>query len=219
MELLRPPPELMKQLEQSRLFRSTAGKEGQPVYLAYEEHAHLDLAGEILVKGMLQDANLKGCRLDGANLAWAIANGLCLEGASLIGSDFHKGSLVEANLKLAMGQRAVFRKADLTSAQVDGADFRQACFQGVVCISASFHGTDLRGADFTHSLLKGADFSGALVAGADFSEAAFSATTRFHPADGIDQIIARRIHIDDRHFEGDEARAALHALGVTRNLP
>jgi uncharacterized protein YjbI with pentapeptide repeats len=209
---LPPPKEMSEQLESSRRWRDTGGKEGARFYLAFEQHDRLDLAGVVMYEATLQEASLIGARLDGADLGRALANGLCLDDAQCIGARFYKAELEEASFARAIGRCATFRKADLKAARFVEADLREADFERAVCLRANFRNADLRDARMTGALLIGADFTGALLSGVDLTGAVLDATTRLAPADGTGKIIAEHVHIDGQVVRDSEVRAALAAL-------
>ena len=197
-----PSEELRKQLDESRRWLASSGREGSKVYLAYETQEGVDLAGASLVEGTLQEARMAGVRLDGADATRALANGVDLCGASLIGTDFDKAALVESDLSNAIATRVRLRKANLAGAKLDGADLRDADLSGASLLGASLRGSDLRGADLRTALLGQADLDGAKL----------DSKTQMARAAGIDEVAFQTLFVDGKVFEGEAGRAALRAL-------
>ncbi len=214
---LPPSKEISQQLANSHLWRETGGTQGARLYLAMEQHCHLDLAGATMFEATLQDTSLAGARLDGADLGRALANGLCLDDAQCIGARFDKADLVEASFVRTVAPRTSFRKADLKGARFAEADLREADFERAVCNGASFRNADLRNARMTGALLIGCNFSGTLLSGTNWTGAVLDATSRLAPADGTEQIVAEHLSIDGRVVSGSGVRTALAALA--RNTP
>ena len=92
-------------------------------------------------------ADLRGAKLDGANLREADLRGAKLDGANLREADLHGAKLDGANL----------READLRGAKLDGANLREADLRGAKLDGADLFGADLRGADLRGADLRGAD--------------------------------------------------------------
>ena len=156
-QLYPPPPEIMEQIASHRRWLDSRGDDGHCIYLAFEDHEALDLRGAMLSEGMFQETNLSGSRLDGADLARIVGNGIRLAGASMVDAIAAKAELVGADLRGVDGQRAIFRNARLREARFDGAQLRGAHFTGADGIQASFRDADLRDTDFSGALLSAAD--------------------------------------------------------------
>ena len=214
MNFLPLPEEIKERLENSRRWRETEGKQGARLYLAFEQLDHLDFENAMMFESTLQEANLAGSRLDGAELGRSLANGLCLDDSQCIATHFDKAELVEASLMRAIARLATFRKSNLTGARFDQTDLREADFERAKCNEASFRNADLRGARMTGALLMGADFTRALMSGIDLSGAVLDSTTRLAPADGTDGIVAEYLHIDGRVIRDSEVRTGLAALAA-----
>src|SRR5512141_1504040 len=104
-----PPPEVVKQLEQSRLFLETSLREGHTVYFDENDPCEgLDLAAAVLTEGMLIEANFSHSRLDDAWVDGAWGGGLRLIGASLTRTRFTKANLTRADFSGASGAWAKF---------------------------------------------------------------------------------------------------------------
>lgn len=209
-----PSPELLHQLELSRLWYATSGSEGARAYLAFEQHTSLNLSKAVLVEATLQETDFCESCLDDASLIGALANGLCLREARFHRCGFAKASLVEADLSDSDGAGAVFRRTNLTRARFDGGAFGGASFQRAVCLSASFRQADLRGADLTGALLAGADLTGARLAGANLTGAQLDRDTRLGPDGDPDQILVDNVFLDDDLIEGPAVGNVLRSLGM-----
>ena len=194
---------LTPMLNAARRWYETSGREGAPVYLAYERHPGADLSGAILAEGTMQEAELPGARLDRVNGIGALANGIDLHGASLVDADFSRADLVEADLRDVSAQGARLRKARLTRARLGNADLRHAELEGANLAGADLRGADLRGANLAGAILADADLRGARLAGAHLTRAALSGTTRLEGAGGLDETDAEWLTVDGVRMAGD----------------
>ncbi|ECD4946983.1 pentapeptide repeat-containing protein [Salmonella enterica subsp. enterica serovar Muenchen] len=88
--------------------------------------------------------------------------------ANLSGADLYGADLRDANLRGADLYGADLRGADLRGADLYGADLRDANLRG-----ADLRGADLRGADLRDANLRGADLRGADLRGADLPDLTF----------------------------------------------
>ncbi len=91
---------------------------------------------------MLEDAEMPGVILDGADLQKAWLKGSNLRGARLVLADLHEADLSEA-------------------------DLRNTLLVNTNLMNAILRGADLRGANLTQARLQGACLEGAIVDGAD----------------------------------------------------
>ena len=127
-----------------------------------------------LKKAKLHDANLFGANLQHAKLGGFISrelhkSNLSLKteesgsgiGANLSGADLQGADFTEANL-----EGADLTGANLLIANLTGANLRGAHLTDANLTHANLWGTDLKGAD-----LQGADFTGAYLRGTDLTEA------------------------------------------------
>jgi len=112
------------------------------------------------IKDTLEEANLRGAELRGANLISANLGDAELRGANLGGANLRGAELEGANLAGANLGDAELRGANLISANLGDAELRGANLRG-----ANLGGANLRGAN-----LRGAELEGANLAGADYSE-------------------------------------------------
>lgn len=104
---------------------------------------------------------VSGASCPGCNLFQADFRGLERSGLNFTGA-----RLRQANLSLAVMNRARFANADMRDVEAYGGVFSSASFAGANLTNASFVGTYLRGADFSGAVLIGVNFSGADMAGA-----------------------------------------------------
>ena len=207
-----PEEAVRHELEQSRLFYESAGKHGKRAYFSYERYCNLDLAKAILIDATLQEADFRGACLDEAFLIRALANGLQLELASLFKCNFDRAEMSEANLMSAQGRKASFRRTDLARAQLNRGDFCEASFVHARCVRASFRAANLERADFTDAILIGTNFTDAKLMGAVFNNARFGPQPVFQNAEHLNTIVADRIYVEDRLFEGP------HIFDILRTL-
>ncbi|WP_342559069.1 pentapeptide repeat-containing protein [Metasolibacillus sp. FSL K6-0083] len=148
-----------------------------PNVYAYENFRQLDLSN-----GMYNDIDLRYAFFENSHLA---NSELCR--CALIGTDFAKGNLMNANLSASMIHEANFSLCQLQGAnfqQVQGAvglESRQQWdmpgyypvqFTGADLERANFERADLRGANFIGANLYNTHFAGANLEGAIFSKAA-----------------------------------------------
>jgi Pentapeptide repeats (8 copies) len=100
---------------------------------------------------------------------------LNLSGADLRGAVLH-GNYNHTVFESADLRGADFRNANLVGAVFAHADLRQAVFDGADLEDASLSGDDLRGARFTKALVYRGHFAGACLSGARFTRARLSST-------------------------------------------
>jgi uncharacterized protein YjbI with pentapeptide repeats len=112
-------------------------------------------------KKRLQDADLRGADLGGADLRNADLGDADLGGADLRNADLGDANLIGAYLRGAYLGGADLRGADLQGADLGGAYLRNAYLRGA----------DLGGADLGNAYLVGADLGGADLGGADLGDA------------------------------------------------
>jgi uncharacterized protein YjbI with pentapeptide repeats len=218
-----PPPELVKQLEESRRHAETSLKEGQTACIAEDDdYTGLDLAGAVLNGAMLHEANLSHCRLDDAWFNGAWAAGARFEGASLLRAKFIKAQLDGSNFSGASGAWADFTKVEMHDARLDGADFEGARFFKALCSKGSFRNArldecnltraSLREADLTGASLDGANLTEAFVESANFTGAFFTGATRLQGCHDLERAVVDRLFFNKAPLEGDAAREALKSL-------
>ena len=107
----------------------------------FKGHNH-DLSQASFPELMLENAEMPGVILDGA--------------------DLHKAWLKDSNL---FGARLVL--ADLHEAELSGADLRNCLLVQTNLMNATLRGADLRGADLTQAKLQGACLAGAKLDGVE----------------------------------------------------
>jgi uncharacterized protein YjbI with pentapeptide repeats len=113
--------------------------------------------------------NWQRCYVDERNLA-----GETLAGANLREASFQRSNLDGADLTGANAYRARFLSASLKGAKLDRGQFSEADFTRADLTGASLRNVDLRRARFYHASLRGADLSGAKAADTDFLNADLS---------------------------------------------
>lgn len=128
---------------------------------AFQRAPGIDLRGVDLVDAVLQECEYPGGNLDGVDAFGALANGIVLTGASLLGARFGKAALVESDFSDARADGARFNRADLREARFDRASLRGATFADAYLKDASFVGADVTDADFDGAILAGAALSAA----------------------------------------------------------
>ncbi len=96
----------------------------------------------------LQNADLRGARLEGAQLREGNFRGARFEGADLFASDFRNADLRRAN----------FQEANLWGATLSEANLEGACF-----ISANLENADLRSANLERANFRGANLEEAII--------------------------------------------------------
>ena len=101
------------------------------------------------IKDTLEEANLRGADLGGANLRGAELEGADLGGANLRGAELEGANLRGANLGGANLEDANLGSANLRGADLISANLRGANLGGADLISANLRGADLRGADYS----------------------------------------------------------------------
>ena len=125
--------------------------------LVFLEDANLggaDLAGADLEFANLVGADLEGAGLGRANLRGAILRGANLRGAILLGAHFEGAYLERADLEGALLERGILRGADLGGADLAGATLRAAYLEFA----------ELEGANLERAILTGAHLGGADLA-------------------------------------------------------
>lgn len=217
-----PPPEVSKQLEESKRYAGSSLKEGSAAYFAFGDYEGLDLAGAVLNGGTLHEANLSHCRLDDAWFNGAWAAGARFEGTSLLRARFIKAQLEGSNFSGASGAWVDFTKADMHDARFDGADFEGARFFKARCSKGSFRNARLDECNLTRASLREADLRGAsldaanlteaFVESANFTGAFFTGATRLQGCHDLERAVADRIFFNKVPLEGDAAREALKSL-------
>lgn len=138
--------------------------------------AGLDLSGADFSGSVLSGANLAGAKLQGADFRLAILQGARLDAADLSGCQFNQATLDQASLA----------GAKLAGAALDGSNCHEANFAGADLSGASLQGAGLSkawlqqiqapqlqadGADFSHANLEGCNLSQAHLDQANFTGA------------------------------------------------
>lgn len=122
----------------------------------------------------LQELNTDGVALVGVDVSGAFLQGIHLEHAGLVRSNFNAADLrdcdfASANLSDASLRGANFRNCTLRSVNLAGADMTEA----------DLFGTDLAGADLSAATLTSADLRNANLAGVKWSNTAFKSANIF----------------------------------------
>lgn len=126
--------------------------------------------------GELIETRLQGADLQFAQMQQVLLDDANLQGALMRGAQLQGGSLPRAGLQGVDLTQAQLQQANLAGAQLSGAVLREALMQGADLSAAVLHGTNLtqahlQGANLRNAQLQGADLSGATLQGADLSEA------------------------------------------------
>ena len=143
--------------------------------------------------------DLRGAKLDGAELSSMDLHGADFSNASAEGADFANCDLKKATFVFADLDRAVFLFSDLQGADLRGAKLRNASLedadfrgsnlshtdlQGAIMAHADCKGIDLRSANLTGANLTGVDLTGARVSSVAYDRKIFYSTlkkTRLNP--------------------------------------
>jgi uncharacterized protein YjbI with pentapeptide repeats len=213
-----PPAELSVQLELSAQYSLSNGAEGEALCLAFDSFHGVNLAGAVFADGVLQEVAFKDCFLDGANFTSAMANGMKLDGSSLVGSIF-----VDTQLEGATFINSVLNRIDMRECRIEEADFTSAKLNdGTVShcsgFSSKFVNADLTNANLSHSGFHGANFVGAIMNDADLTGAMFDDYTLFAPATPVKVVRADFILINRQRIERAEVYSALEKLRVSSML-
>lgn len=151
-----------------------------------------------LTKAVLNKANLshatimlsmfKYADLSSANISYADIRHPELEGKDWLdfedddwhyhSGEFDNANLSDANIRGADAPLAIFRDANLTSADLTEANLQGARFRGADLIGAKFCDADLSAANLTNANLLDTDFLGANIEFANFTGAKFRFSTR-----------------------------------------
>jgi uncharacterized protein YjbI with pentapeptide repeats len=180
--------------------------------LAYQDLDQQDLSGIILTGANLEGAVLTGANLGGASFECANLMGATLSGAGLLDADLRGAKLMGANLGGAVLVRTKLMRANLGGAYLVRA----------VLIEVNLRGADLRGAD-----LGGADLREANLSGTNLGEAHIEITKVSNrsllQAKFVDSALkeALRTDVDISHLKsyriGKPARGQARALAALVN--
>lgn len=132
--------------------------------------------------GELIATRLQGADLRFAQMQQVLLDDADLQGALMRGAQLQGGSLPRAGLQGVDLTQAQLQEANLVGAQLNGAVLREALMQGADLSTAVLHGTNLtaahlQGANLRKAQLQGADLTGAALQGADLSEAQLEGAT------------------------------------------
>ena len=209
--------ELMRELQQSKIWLETGGAKGANACLAFEQHRGVDIAGAVLVEALLQETDFEGSRLDGATLISAEASGLCMANGSLRMANFTKARLIEADFNNADCRGAIVRRANLTRTNFAHSLLRDADFNNATCIATDLRWAELEGANFRSANLLDADLSGANLRGADLNLANVSHNTKLCRTKHLKDLAADSIFLDGQLIEGEEVSNLIFALSQRRD--
>jgi uncharacterized protein YjbI with pentapeptide repeats len=117
-------------------------------------------------RAMLNDANLRSCSLVGTSFYKAQMKNCCLDNSTIFEADFSYANMKNAIFLYVRGRAGLPNNKEWEHVGFLPVRFRHADLTG-----ADLTGANLKGADFTGANLTGADLSGAMLAVANFSGA------------------------------------------------
>ncbi|MFI1914266.1 pentapeptide repeat-containing protein [Nocardia sp. NPDC020380] len=159
----------------------------------------IDLSNTCLVKADLNGANLRGARLEHADLTQAQ-----LEGADLVGTTMGRAVLTSADLA----------NADLTGSKLEDASLQFATLPNAALNGADLSGVDLRLARLAEARLDGADFSNADARGTFFDMPRSVNGGAMLSLDTGDPAKAQRTSMNNQWHEADFAFVMFDAATV-----
>jgi hypothetical protein len=147
----------------------------------------------------LQELNRDGVALVGVDVSGAFLQGIHLEHAGLVRSNFNAADLrdcdfASANLSDASLRGANFRNCSLRSVNLAGADMTEA----------DLFGTDLAGADLSAATLTSADLRNANLAGVKWSNTAFKSANIFGVRNAPQGFVAEALKRGAIQVESDQ---------------
>lgn len=196
-------------LEESRRWHLTEGKEGSPVSWYAEDLSDVDLSLAPLGGATLIDASFTRSLLDGADLSRTQAGGASFAEARLVDANFAKAVLAGARFDAANASGATFRKADLTRASFAGTALDSADLDGAFCSETSFAAANLTRASFVTTAFVKADLRNAELAGSRFDRTVIEMSTRFDGCTGLDTAEVVSIVVGNATITGEDARSLL----------
>lgn len=133
--------------------------------------AGISLVGAEMMLASLQGTDLRDAILDGTNLTWATLTWCNLQRASLIetiliGANLQRANLVQAKMTGADMRGAKLTWADMVLATATDTNLQGADLRGANMDRAILNGANLCGADLERADLRGARLRGALMQGA-----------------------------------------------------
>jgi len=135
-------------------------------------------------RAILNDVDFRSCSLIGASFCQAQLENCCFDNSAIHEADFSYANMKNASFANARGRAGLlnenewkqvgflpvsFRRADLSGADLTGANLKGADFSGSVLNGAVFTSAMLAEADFSKANLTSVDFSGANLTKADFT--------------------------------------------------
>ncbi len=174
-----PSSDLIRQIQDNKVWFESQGKSGSAVALSFEEHQHTELSGSVFVDATLYETNFSYSKLVGSNFSDALANGALFEGADVSDCNFMKTELVEAVFRLCKIRKANFKKAKASMAIFHSSIIEGSSFDESICTKASFRDTKISDSSFRYADLRGADFQRALLENVDFDNFIIDSRTDF----------------------------------------
>ncbi len=143
----------------------------------------IDLSGVVFGNCQLQNAYLRGARLEGASLAQSHLEGANLAWANLKNTDFRGAHMQGANLSKTNVAGSYFQNANLNTARLVEAwlgsvNFANASLKNSDLTKAYLGATNFWQANLSGANLSGADLTGAVIKNTNFKHAKY---TKDHP--------------------------------------
>ena len=190
-----PAPPYLETLRTAWCAKGTRGIQDCPAHFrrldndfqtAWDEEWSVTLAA-------LDRLDLSRRDLRGANLSAAfLASGLDLRGARMEGANLSRARMERADLRGARMERADLRGARMERADLSGARMEGAGLIGARMEGADLSGARMEGANLSRARMEGAGLSGARIEGADLSGARMEgANLRWARIEGADLSRAR----------------------------
>ncbi|MEM9203751.1 MAG: pentapeptide repeat-containing protein [Actinomycetota bacterium] len=192
----------------------------------------LDLRGVDFRGAVLDRADLRNAKLNGADLSGASMRDVNLDDAELIGARLDGADLSDANVRRAVLGRAsmvdaTLFNADLSEASLTDADLTKADLRAATLDEARLLNTTLLDADLTHASLldadlEGADVTDATLRGANIRGIHLRSVRGFDSADWVEVLIGdtefegahliRRVILDQNYLHEFRNRDRTHAV-------
>jgi uncharacterized protein YjbI with pentapeptide repeats len=210
-----PSETLLKSLDNSQLYRSSGGTAGKIAYLAYDSYDQLDLHSAVFVDATLQETALTNCILDGAAFPWAMANGMKLNGSSVIGATFVDTQLEGAEFVNCNLTNIDMRECTIEEANFTGANLTGATISDCTGYLSCFLNANLTNTNLSNTSFYGANFVGAVMRGTVLTGAMMDEQTMFLPTTPVELILAEFIWVGNERIDGQIAvHCALEKLRI-----
>lgn len=206
------PGNLALALAASRVWYESEGKNGKPLYLAYETYEGIDFSGELFTEAILQEAHLIRSSLEGVVAVRALANGIHLNNSILHFSNWTKAEMEGADFSAVQGKSVQFVKAILRESIFCESNFSDSNFSQAICTRADFTKSCLAGANFNNALLDEANFQDADISGAIFSGCHLSKNTKISIAHGLEKVQCTHLFFLGERLDGAIAKDCLKNL-------